>query len=341
MAENIRQAKSYTMTVTFEIIYNNKPDDPHNRPVSVKLTSKQYWLTPGSIRSDETKDEHWQYGPMTSTTIRPAGKPGIEINHKTKTFCRLPLERKYDLPLLALEKFRGLSGDADRKLGTREVGGKKAWGFEIDGLKIDPEAYAGPVEIWIDTETNLPISVRYKMRPVVGPIMNLTMEEFQWNVDLDPKLFDTEPPEGYVKKTPTSKPEKPEELLQGITLALKTYAELCGGHFPRVTRMFAEPVRDEMYKAAGIDYPPTTKQIKSKQYKRVLDAQDGFAEFNSVMMSATADAAYFGKIVGPSDKDKVLLRWKLDDGKYQVIFGDLHTETATLAEVRALEKPSP
>ncbi len=47
--------------------------------------------------------------------------------------------------------------------------------------------------------------------------------------------------------------------------------------------------------------------------------------------------AYHGKTVGPKDKDKVLLRWKLDDGRYEVIFGDLHSETMTAERLRALE----
>lgn len=49
------------------------------------------------------------------------------------------------------------------------------------------------------------------------------------------------------------------------------------------------------------------------------------------------DAAYYGKTVRPKDKDKVPLRWKLDDGRYQIIFGDLHTETVTAERLRALE----
>ena len=41
--------------------------------------------------------------------------------------------------------------------------------------------------------------------------------------------------------------------------------------------------------------------------------------------------------VGPGDKDKLLLRWKLDDGRYEVIFGDLRSETVTAKRLHALE----
>jgi hypothetical protein len=42
----------------------------------------------------------------------------------------------------------------------------------------------------------------------------------------------------------------------------------------------------------------------------------GFAHVNSILRD-NPDAAYYERTVGPIERDKVLLRWKLDDGKYQ------------------------
>ena len=58
--------------------------------------------------------------------------------------------------------------------------------------------------------------------------------------------------------------------------------------------------------------------------------------FNRVLR-AKPDAAYYGKTVGPNDKDKVLLRWKLNDTQYRVIFGDLRIEDVTAASLTELE----
>jgi hypothetical protein len=49
------------------------------------------------------------------------------------------------------------------------------------------------------------------------------------------------------------------------------------------------------------------------------------------------EVVYNGRTVGPNDKDKILLRWKLDDGRYAVIYGDLHHETVTAERLKALE----
>ncbi len=49
------------------------------------------------------------------------------------------------------------------------------------------------------------------------------------------------------------------------------------------------------------------------------------------------DAAYNGKTVTAKDKDKVLLRWKLDGGRYEVLYGDLRAEIVTAERLQQLE----
>jgi hypothetical protein len=44
------------------------------------------------------------------------------------------------------------------------------------------------------------------------------------------------------------------------------------------------------------------------------------------------------RTVTPKDTDKVLLRRKLSDKEYRVIFGDLHAETVTPERLAELEK---
>jgi len=51
--------------------------------------------------------------------------------------------------------------------------------------------------------------------------------------------------------------------------------------------------------------------------------------------------AYYGKTVTPKDTDKVLLRWKVSDSEYRVIYGDLHAETVTPEKLAELEAALP
>ncbi len=80
-------------------------------------------------------------------------------------------------------------------------------------------------------------------------------------------------------------------------------------------------------------FPQTWKG--SPEWTSIVSA--GLSEVCSIQ-AYDPDPAYNGKMVGPNDKDdKVLLRWKLDDGRYEVIFGDLRAETVTAERLHDLE----
>jgi hypothetical protein len=164
--------------------------------------------------------------------------------------------------------------------------------------------------------------------------------DFEWNIDLDPKLFDPASPQGYTDVTPKS-PASEKQVLK-ITEALKTYAEASGGRYPR-------EIRDEGGLAAGSDlyhllgvydkvslYPTEADLRADGNIGKATRALSGFEHLGRIL-AHNPDAAYFGATVGPKEKNKVLLRWKLADGRYEVIFGDLQAETVTAKQLRVLE----
>ena len=62
-----------------------------------------------------------------------------------------------------------------------------------------------------------------------------------------------------------------------------------------------------------------------KLYQRIRATSSGWGRINRILAD-NPDASYHGKEVGPDDKDRILLRWKLKDGSFQTIYGDLRTE---------------
>ena len=50
------------------------------------------------------------------------------------------------------------------------------------------------------------------------------------------------------------------------------------------------------------------------------------------------DPAYHGDTVTARDFDRVLLRWRLDDGRYRVVYGDLRVETVSAERLVELEE---
>jgi hypothetical protein len=52
------------------------------------------------------------------------------------------------------------------------------------------------------------------------------------------------------------------------------------------------------------------------------------------------EPAYYGDTVTVQDVQKVLLRWKISDDQYRVIFGDLSTMDVSTEKLAELEKSS-
>ncbi len=337
MAENVRKAKSYKCTQINEYTYTT--ENSRSREVHGKSTRTIFWLASDtndgfcSKRSDGAPASWPGPGPQ-GTQIRPAGKPGITILHRTKTFLRSPAFPK-PVPSSSLDDLESLgrfSRKADRELGTKEINGKKAHGFQIDMNKMDPDySLPGLAEIWIDAESNLPVLVRYEQK-WLGISMTLQMTDIQWNIDLDAKLFDPTPPEGYADATP--KPPTLEEQANQISGALKVYAEASRGSYPHERAFDSSVIVYNLCQMLGLARRPTSNEDKDRT--RLAKAEAGFDQIRTLEVY-NAGFAYYGKTVGPNDKDKVLLRWKLDDGRYEVIFGDLRSETVTAKRLRELE----
>jgi len=55
------------------------------------------------------------------------------------------------------------------------------------------------------------------------------------------------------------------------------------------------------------------------------------AAFYKKLAREQRDPEYFGATVKPGDAEAILLRWKLDDGRYRVVYGDLRAETVDAA----------
>jgi len=114
--------------------------------------------------------------------------------------------------------------------------------------------------------------------------------------------------------------------------ALAYFAELSGGTYP--TKLTPVDIVGEVgaiyekLDAAGaapeIDDDMVIKLKYAATYVRELGDQG-------------KKPAYYGDTVTSADTGKVLLRWKLDDGRYRVIFGDLRIEDVSGSRLAELE----
>jgi outer membrane lipoprotein-sorting protein len=86
-----------------------------------------------------------------------------------------------------LEMAKDAQGGSGENLGLRVVEGREAQGYRT----VSP---GSDITFWIDEETELPLSVEIVH---TGTGRQITMSEFQWDVELDESLFSTTAPGGY------------------------------------------------------------------------------------------------------------------------------------------------
>jgi len=80
---------------------------------------------------------------------------------------------------------------------------------------------------------------------------------------------------------------------------------------------------------------------KAKKIMEIMRPVQSLGMFYMMLVQDKKEPAYYGESVTPADADKVLLRWKISDNEYRVIFGDLHTETVTPEKLTELEAALP
>ncbi len=110
---------------------------------------------------------------------------------------------------------------------------------------------------------------------------------------------------------------------------------------------------DEQYKKWQEQMEVMNEQLKKRAEQvenmegRIKETVDkimpiqGAVMFYMTLAEQKKDPAYYGNIVTPQDAHKVLMRWKLSDSEYRVIYGDLRAETITPEKLVELEVALP
>ena len=237
-----------------------------------------------------------------------------------------------------------------RSLGRSVVDGVEVEGFET----TDPNYLSGmfgqaDVKMWVDVKTQLPVRSEQDVQTDQMQ-MHMVSHSFQWDVTVSEADFEPVIPEDYTPLAggPIKMPAIDEEA---AIKGLKLFAELTG-RYPEKLDMMS--VMSQFGKMADTDGPPpkrlrelgeemkgSTDEEKSRKIIDIMLPIQGVSGFYMTLVGGKKDPVYYGKTVGPQDTDKVLLRWKVSDTEYRVIFGDLHTQTISPEALAELEKGLP
>ena len=124
-----------------------------------------------------------------------------------------------------------------------------------------------------------------------------------------------------------------EDLIRGLTFFL----EFSDGRYP--SRMEAKttlPETEALWKAkygkSGLNTEKTKEQIHDIFFA---------SAFYDKLVREKKDVAYYGDKVTVEDSDKVLMRWKIRNNEYRVVFGNLTIRNMNTEELVKIEQLFP
>jgi len=241
-----------------------------------------------------------------------------------------------------------------------ELGRSTIDGVQVDGFRTtDPAVIGGIGEditltLWVDAETWLPVrsEIEYKM----GDKMHVygVVSEYQWDLPVTADDFRPVIPDDFELMTAGMQMPKINE--EGLIEGLKLFAELSGNYPKKLSVMelaqetmtfmtnkdVLEKIKEKVPRFRELDGDQLDKldqyevTMETMQVTQPLQSP-GF--FYMMLVQEQKEPMYYGETVGPDDSDAVLLRWKVSDNEYRVVFGDLTVGNATAEELAELEQP--
>jgi hypothetical protein len=313
---------------------------------------------------------HWQPDPNGARTSRTetyfdvAKKIVTTVEHAAKRYIRAELDdfmaqqiqkefSRYSDPAGFLREIVACKYES---IGRSTVDGVDAEGFRSTDPNCSRQGPPGltdaqtDVRVWIDVKTRLPVRYESLANGLdtrgAKVSFHFALYDFQWDIPVD--VSEVEPPgvpDGYavlVEKSPGVVNE------QVVIESLKQYADLLG-KYPENLDLKGPPpsmaLQFELDKSDSAAATQLKEELKAlaglERANRLADAALPMRRSCTFYMNLTngrKDPAYYGKTVTPKDADKVLLRWKISDSEYRVIFGDLHAETVSPQKLAELEK---
>lgn len=204
------------------------------------------------------------------------------------------------------------------------------------------------VKLWVDVQTKLPVRMEIASQYKDKSQRHMVIEDFQWDLVVDATEFEPNIPQDYTSMTsePITMPAMDE---QSAINGLRLFLEKTGTYPEELSMKLMEHMKDLIDPNMIKEIQPIKKNGKNmpspELMQKYLDAVKpitGLIWFHaSLVREEGKDPAYYGKVVTPDDTDQVLMRWKVSDTEYRVIFGDLHTETVSPEVLAELEKTLP
>ena len=191
------------------------------------------------------------------------------------------------------------------------------------------------VKLWVDVETFLPIRFEEDIITKGGMHTHEVSYDFRWNVVVNADDFKPNITEDY--SSPQGDWNIPAANEENAIKGLGIFAYYAG-NYPAVLDLEILKKEAKKYLESGhVSYEEFSENEKTKYNSELFTMLMSVAFYND-LIEENKDPVYYGETITPKDADKVLMRWKVSDNEYRVIFGDLSAKTVTTDELAELEK---
>jgi hypothetical protein len=212
------------------------------------------------------------------------------------------------------------------ELGRRRIDGRQAVGIRITDARFLAERMErAELELWVDPESKLPIRF-----DVTGQVeggrrtRHVRFDEFVWNEPLPADEFHPEIPAGYRVKEGVELAVDEAHCLEG----LRVHAEVVG-RYP--STLAYESLKAELWRSPGARDRDVAEMVADMFRIRMAST------FYGELVREDRGVVYLGHEVRPGEAARVLMRWRIGEDTYRVIFGDLRAETVSGERLLELE----
>jgi outer membrane lipoprotein-sorting protein len=236
-----------------------------------------------------------------------------------------------------------------------ELGRSVIDGIEVEGFQTTDPSWAGgagamesvKVSLWVDVETWLPVRAEMDFKMNEQMQMSGVIYDYQWDIPADADEFEPVIPEDFTA-FPAEGMKMPGMTEEDAIEGLKFFVEIFGQYPKNLNLMnlmqeFGKLKDSQSPAAEQMRLKLEEAQSEEEKATQLMDMMRPFQSlgmFYMTLVQDKKDPAYYGESVGPDDAEMVLLRWKVTDDQYRVIFGDLTAENVSAERLAELENPS-
>ena len=299
--------------------------------------SEEYGVRTNTYREGKLRTEGYLSIPdRVAVTIIPSEKTYLRMTLTDELYEKV--QKEFCDPRKLVEEFM--------KYEYVELGRSTIDGIKVEGIECrDPKIARGVAaeiagemignvvaRLWAAVENDLPVRLQIEVFSKDGEkALDVVTYGYQWDIELEPKVFEPDIPDDYKLVADVELSADEKSVVEGLGV----FAEYADGRYP--SDMSAMTMGRELH--AGLlakfggepPWPP-----KPGDAKRVFGLEMAI-RFSAELVMEDKDFAYYGDKVTAEFPHAVLMRWKIEDGKYRIIFGDLTARDVTAGELAQLE----